>query len=62
MVYRVHYLCGSKERRTDQIEASSPVEAAIKFRHTRRQIGGATFDGVQVLSVSREPEPEELVW
>lgn len=34
MQFRVHYLV-ENERRTAEVEAGSPAEAVVKFRHTR---------------------------
>ena len=34
MQYRVHY-CIENDRLTTEIEAASPHEAVVKFRHTR---------------------------
>jgi len=59
MRYRVHYLVRS-ERRTAQVEASSPAEAVVKFRHTcpDREVQGK--EGHRVLSVSPEPDVREV--
>ena len=61
MRYRVHYL-DQNERRTTQVDAASPQEAVIKFRHTRCERASAPADGSKVLSVSPAPESEELPW
>jgi len=59
MKYRVHY-CVANERRTAEVEAGSPHEAVIKFRHTRSDYKDRCGRPSQVLSVSPEPSLEEL--
>lgn len=59
MRYRVHYLVRN-ERRTTQVEASSPAEAVIKFRHTCPDGEAHGREGHRVLSVSPEPEIREM--
>lgn len=61
MRYRVQYLAAN-ERRTMQVEASSPQEAVIKFQHTRYDRHTAADQPRQVLSVSAEPDVEQLSW
>lgn len=61
MRYRVQYLAAN-ERRTTQVEASSPQEAVIKFQHTRCDRHAAADQPRQVLSVSAEPDAEQLSW
>jgi hypothetical protein len=56
MLYRVHYMA-NKERRTDQIEASSPQEAMVKFRHTCSDHD--RYRDCQIMSISAEPVLEE---
>jgi len=61
MWYRVQYLV-ENERRTAQIEAGSPHEAVVKFRHTCSDHQLPSPGGSEVLSVSPEPEMDELTW
>lgn len=59
MKYRVQY-CVANERRTAEVEAGSPHEAVIKFRHTRSDHTDRRGRPSQILSVSPEPSVEEL--
>jgi len=61
MKYRVHY-CVEDERRTAEVEAGSPHEAAVKFRHTRRQGEDRRGRPPRILSISHEPKGDELLW
>ena len=61
MRYRVHYTV-SNERRTAEVEAASPQEAVIKFRHTRSDHEDRAGRPSEVLSVSPEPDANELAW
>ena len=60
MLYRVHYL-EANERRTAQVDASSPQEAVIKFQHTRCDPQDHRQRST-VLSVLPEPDAEHLTW
>jgi len=60
MLYRVHYL-EANERRTAQVDASSPQEAVIKFQHTRCDPQDHRQPST-VLSVLPEPDGEHLTW
>jgi len=60
MLYRVHYL-EADERRTAQVNASSPQEAVIKFQHTRCDARDVRRSST-VLSVLPEPDEEHLTW
>jgi len=61
MRYRVHYLTDNR-RRTAQVEASSPQEAVVKFRHTRAEPPRPGPDDNQVLSVMPELDPADPPW
>ena len=61
MRYRVQYLA-ENERRTAQVEASSPQEAVVKFCHIQQQHHHVEEGSSEVLSVSPEPEFDELAW
>jgi hypothetical protein len=61
MRYRVHYLA-EDERRSVEVEAASPQEAVVKFRHINSEHDPRSRQGSQVVSVSAEPEPHELAW
>lgn len=61
MRYRVQYVVRN-ERRTAQIEAGSPQEAEVKFRHTCADSDVSRERDSQVLSVSADPESEHLSW
>ena len=61
MRYRVHY-CVEDERRTAEIEAGSPEEAMVKFRHTRSDPAVRCGRASRILSVSPEPDVEEATW
>lgn len=61
MRYRVHYLA-EDERRSVEVEATSPHEAVVKFRHINSDQQRHRGPGPHVLSVSPEPEPHELAW
>ncbi len=61
MRYRVHYRV-AEERRTAEVEAGSPEEAVVKFRHTRRdgeRLGGKNS---AILSVCPDVVCEEMDW
>jgi hypothetical protein len=60
MLYRVHYL-EQDERRTAQVDASSPQEAVIKFQHTRCHPQDHRRPST-VLSVMPEPETDHSAW
>ena len=60
VLYRVHYL-EADERRTTQVDASSPQEAVIKFQHTRRDAQDHRRTST-VLSVLPETHPEHPKW
>ncbi len=59
MRYRVHYVV-EKDRLTAEIEAASPAEAVVKFRHTRPDAEDRNGRRSQVLSISPEPSVDEL--
>jgi len=61
MRYRVQYLVGS-ERRSAKVEAGSPEEAVVKFRHTCADPDRDPKADSQVLSVSPDPSQPELAW
>ena len=61
MLYRVHY-CVCQERRTAEIEAASPSEAVVKFRHTQPENIPISNKPAEILSVSPEPMCDELAW
>lgn len=61
MRYRVHY-CVDNQRRTAEVEACSPQQALVKFRHTRSDHHDNCGRPSQVVSVSPEPAAEDLVW
>lgn len=61
MRYVVHYSVAN-ERQVAQIEAGSPQEAVVKFRHTRPESARSGARGTQVLSVSPEPICDEHSW
>ncbi len=62
MRYRVHY-CVDNQRRTAEVEARSPQEAVVKFRHTRssnhRDSAGRPSE---ILSVCPDLSAEEMSW
>lgn len=60
MRYRVHY-CVDNERRTAEVEARSPQEAVVRFRHTRSTHKHSNGRPSEILSVSPEPTGEELL-
>ncbi len=60
MKYRVHYL-EADERRTAEVDASSPQEAVIKFQHTRCDPQDHRRQST-VLSVLPEPEVDPMAW
>jgi len=60
MKYRVHYL-EADERRTAEVDASSPQEAIIKFQHTRCHPQDHRRTST-VLSVLPEPGSEQAAW
>jgi len=61
MRYRVHYVVRS-ERRTAEVEAASPQEAEVKFRHTCADCDMSKEQDSQVLSVSLEPDVHGPAW
>jgi len=61
MRYRVHYMAAN-QRRTTQVEASSPQEAVIKFQHVRCDRHAPPDQPQRVLSVSAEPDTERPQW
>jgi hypothetical protein len=61
MLYRVHYMT-ENERRTAQVDASSPQEAVVKFQHVRCDSEDPRNHSARVLSVLPEPESEHLPW
>jgi hypothetical protein len=60
MRYRVHYL-EQDQRRTAEVDASSPQEAVIKFQHTRCDPQDHRQQST-VLSVMPEPDAERFAW
>jgi hypothetical protein len=50
----------NKERRTAHVEAQSPQQAVIKFRHTQPKPHADQHQSNCVLGVSAESEPDEL--
>ena len=61
MRYRVQY-CIADERRTAEIEAASPHEAVVKFRHTRPEHQTPQEKPAEILSVWPEPACDEMAW
>ncbi len=61
MRYLVHYSVAN-ERRTVEVEATSPHEAVVKFRHTRPDREARRGDGTEILSVSQEYACDETSW
>ena len=61
MRYRVHYVVRS-ERRTAEVEAASPQEAEVKFRHTCTDCDISKERDSQVLSVCPEPDAHDPAW
>ena len=61
MRYRVHY-CVDNERRTAEVEASTPQEAVVKFRHTRSDHKDNCGRPSEILSVSPDPADDFLSW
>ena len=61
MRYRVQYFV-DEERRTAEIEAASPQEAVVKFRHTHADRESPCGREAQILSVSPEAACDEVVW
>ena len=59
MKYRVQYRV-EDERRTAEVEAGSPHEAVVKFRHTKGHRKDSRGRPSQILSVSPEPSVDEL--
>ena len=60
MRYLVQYAV-AEERRIAEIEATSPHEAVVKFRHIRRDCAMAPIRSTEILSVSPEPICDDLV-
>jgi len=66
MVYRIRYRMGNARAAEAVVEASSPTEAVVKFRHAH----GAGRPGEQITSVSSDeldeplmhPACEDTVW
>ena len=61
MRYRVQY-CVAQQRRTAEIEAGSPQEAVVKFRHTHADHESPSGEQADILSVSPEPTCDEVAW
>ena len=61
MQFQVHYFA-ENERRTAEVEAGSPAEAVVKFRHTR--VDGQDRRGrrPEVLSVLPVLTGDKLPW
>ncbi|MCK4624644.1 MAG: hypothetical protein KAV00_04980 [Phycisphaerae bacterium] len=51
MRYRVHY-CLENDRLTAEVEAASPHEAVVKFRHTRPEAEDQLGRRSEVLSIT----------
>jgi len=61
MRYRVRYVVRS-ERRTAEVEAGSPQEAEVKFRHTCTDCDVSRERDSQVLSICPVPETYGMAW
>ncbi len=61
MRYLVHYSV-DKQRRTAQVEAASPQQAVIKFRHSHPHEDPHRREQVPVLGVSQESDADEKTW
>ncbi|HET6428676.1 MAG TPA: hypothetical protein VM389_03865 [Phycisphaerae bacterium] len=61
MRYRVHYVVRS-ERRTAEVEAASPQEAEVKFRHTCADCDMSKERDSQVLSICPDPDVYGAGW
>jgi hypothetical protein len=61
MRYRVHYSV-SNQRRTAQVEATSPAEAVVKFRHTSPDAEDPRGQASVILSVCPDWAEEEAAW
>jgi len=61
MRYRVQYMAAN-ERRTAEVEATSPHEAVIKFRHISSEGRHQPGQSAEVLSVSPQPEMDDVAW
>ncbi|KKM44041.1 hypothetical protein LCGC14_1562090 [marine sediment metagenome] len=60
MRYRIQYLV-KDERHTTEVDATSPQEAVVKFRHTHVD-SSPHANASQVLSVSPDPDACEMSW
>ncbi len=64
MVFKIRYRRGADGQESEvDIEASSPTEALVKFRHTWGHAEGATASGESVSSVPDDPDDDpEACW
>jgi len=63
MLYRIRYTCGGgKGEEETAIEANSPIEAIVKFRHLRDARLASSGRVEYVMSVSPEPSTFEESW
>lgn len=53
--YRISYEWGA-ERKSAEVEANSPAEAVVKFRHVKHAAGWQHRTEVRVTSVCREDD------
>lgn len=63
MVFKIRYRrqCDGQESEV-AIEANSPTEALVKFRHTCGHADGAAASTESVSSVPDDPEGEQECW
>ena len=55
MMYRIRYRDGQTYPQAEMVvEANTPMEALVKFRHVRSPVEGRAWRGEQVTSVSSE--------
>ncbi|KPK86573.1 MAG: hypothetical protein AMJ81_00975 [Phycisphaerae bacterium SM23_33] len=59
MRYRVQYVADN-QRRSVEVEAGSPQEAVIRFRHISTECDRDRAEGSRVLSVWAEPDLSDL--
>ena len=58
MVYRIRYGQGGAESGEAVVEANSPTEALVKFRHLRNWSARPGRAGGSITSISAEQPPE----
>ena len=56
------YRLAREQGQVAQVEAGSPQEAVVKFRHTRPGAGWSGPRAPEILSVSPDPVCDELSW